>query len=178
VRILEVTAPALVLGSTQSAATVRPGTEQAGVDVVRRRSGGGAVLVEADGVVWVDVVIGRTDPRWSDDVGTAFWWLGEVWATALASAGITSATVHRGGLQATRWSSLICFAGLGPGEVTLGAGGPKIVGMAQRRTRDAALFQCAVPRTWSPAAIVALRTNAYSASRLPTSPRRRAMVPE
>ena len=39
-----------------------------GVAVVRRRSGGGAVLLDPGGVVWVDVVVPRHDPRWDDDV--------------------------------------------------------------------------------------------------------------
>ena len=33
----------------------------AGVEVVRRRSGGGAVLVEPGSVVWVDVLVAATD---------------------------------------------------------------------------------------------------------------------
>ncbi len=42
----------------------------------------------------------------------------------------------------TPWSSLVCFAGLGPGEVTVD--GRKLVGISQRRTRAGARFQCAV----------------------------------
>jgi lipoate-protein ligase A len=59
---------------------------------------------------------------------------------------VDGAVVHRGGLVRTPVSDLVCFAGLGPGEVTVG--GRKAVGMAQRRTRDGALFQCAVPLSW------------------------------
>ncbi|MDQ3757058.1 MAG: hypothetical protein M3394_04340, partial [Actinomycetota bacterium] len=50
-------------------------------------------------------------------------------------------------------SRQVCFAGLGPGEVSVG--GRKVVGIAQRRTRFGALFQCAVHRTWDPAPLVA-----------------------
>jgi lipoate-protein ligase A len=145
VRVLTVSAPALVLGSTQ------PAVEADGVEVVRRRSGGGAVLLRPAETVWVDVVVGRDDPLWSDDVGRAFWWLGEVWAAALGG----ELRVHRGPLVRTRWSSAVCFAGLGPGEVVDGAG-RKVVGMASRRTRDGALFQCAVPLRWDAAAYVGL----------------------
>ena len=52
------------------------------------------------------------------------------------------------------WSELVCFAGLGPGEVTVG--GAKVVGMSQRRTRAAARFQCGVVHRWAPAELVAL----------------------
>jgi len=144
-----VTRPALVLGSTQPIDDVdQPAASSAGLDVVRRHSGGGAVLVEPDFLVWVDAVVPRSDPLWEDDVGRAFWWLGETWRLALAELGLTGAEVHRGGIVSSRWSSKVCFAGLGPGEVT--AGGSKVVGMAQRRTRDGALFQCAVALRWEP----------------------------
>jgi lipoate-protein ligase A len=142
VRRLDVTRPALVLGSTQPTLD----RVDADVEVVRRRSGGGAVLVEPGRVAWVDVVLPRGDPLWDDDVGLAFLWLGDAWSRALAALGIDSTVVHRGALVRNALSDLVCFAGLGPGEVTVD--GAKVVGMAQRRTRAGALFQCAVPLAW------------------------------
>jgi lipoate-protein ligase A len=139
VRRLDATSTALVLGSTQAPLDTP-------VPAVRRRSGGGAVLVEPGGVAWVDVVVPRDDPLWEDDVGVAFHWLGDAWAHALAELGLRGAHVHRGPLVRTDLSALVCFAGLGPGEVTVD--GAKVVGMAQRRTRGGALFQCAVPLVW------------------------------
>jgi len=137
------------LGSTQPLGDVDPDAAlAAGVEVGRRRSGGGAVLVEPGAVVWVDAVVPRGDPLWDEDVGRAFWWLGEAWAAALADLGLAGLDVHRAGLVASRWSPKVCFAGLGPGEVT--AEGRKVMGMAQRRTRDGALFQSAVALTWQP----------------------------
>ncbi|HZQ29045.1 MAG TPA: hypothetical protein VFA94_15215 [Acidimicrobiales bacterium] len=156
-----VDAPALVLGSTQPWTDARAGS---GLDVVRRHSGGGAVLVEPGGVAWVDVFLPAGDPLWSDDVGQAFWWLGDAWAAALASLGMDGLSVHRGGLISTRWSRMVCFAGLGAGEVTDGAGA-KLVGMAQRRTRAGALFQCAVPLRWDVERLVAALDIPASAAR-------------
>jgi lipoate---protein ligase len=156
VHVFEVERPALVLGSAQPDDVIdRAACEAAGVEVVRRRSGGGAVLVEPGGVVWVDVEVPRGDPLWHDDVGRATWWLGECWAAALHDLGVGGLTVHRGGLLRTRWSTLVCFAGLGPGEVTDEAGG-KLVGIAQRRTRAGARMQCAVPLRWEPEATASL----------------------
>jgi lipoate-protein ligase A len=129
----------VVLGSTQPESVLVPGTP-----AVRRRSGGGAVLVEPGGLVWVDVFVPAGDPLWEVDVGLAFAWLGGVWAAALGG----SAQAHAGPLITTPWSKLVCFAGLGPGEVTVGAA--KVVGMAQRRTRAGALFQCAALLEWRP----------------------------
>lgn len=147
----EVTRPAVVLGSTQADDAVIPGA--AGLDVARRRSGGGAVLVEPGRVAWADVVVPAGDALWAADVGRATWWLGEVWVAALAALGVPQGVVHRGGLERSAWSGEICFAGLGPGEVT--TGGRKAVGISQRRTRQGALFQCALPLAWDPAPLLA-----------------------
>lgn len=147
--------PALVLGSTQPDDLVdAEAAARAGVEVVRRRSGGGAVLVEPGGTVWVDVVVPPGDPLWDDDVGRAAHWVGEAWARALTACGVAGATVHTGGLVTTPWSRQVCFAGLGPGEVTVD--GRKVVGVAQRRTRHGARFQGAALLRWEPDAVLGL----------------------
>jgi lipoate-protein ligase A len=149
VRVLGSAGTALVLGSGQPDAHVdREAASRLGVDVVRRRSGGGAVMVGPGLVVWIDVVVPTGDPLWDADVGRACWWLGEVWAAALGDVGLTGGEVWRGALARSEWSDRVCFAGLGPGEVT--CRGRKAVGISQRRTRAGALFQCAVPVTWEP----------------------------
>lgn len=147
--------PAVVLGSTQPESVVdRSAAAAAGVEVVRRRSGGGAVLVEPGGVVWVDVVIPPGDPRWDDDVARASHWVGDAWARALEAVGVGDPVVHRGRLAETPWSSLVCFAGLGPGEVRVGDA--KVVGLAQRRTRAGARFQTAALLRWEPERLLGL----------------------
>lgn len=147
--------PALVLGSAQPDETVdAEACRAAGVEVVRRRSGGGAVLVEPGSTLWLDVLVPSGDPLWDPDVGRSFAWLGEVWAGALADLGVDT-TIHAGPLVRSRWSDLVCFAGLGPGELIDGMG-RKVVGMSQRRTRAGARFQCAIPVAWDPAPLVGL----------------------
>jgi lipoate---protein ligase len=131
----EVSAPALVLGSSQRPEVVDDATIGS-VEVVRRRSGGGAVLLIPGEVVWLDLLLPAGDPLWSDDVSRASHWLGEV---------------HRGPMVRTPWSSLVCFTGLGPGEVTVD--GRKLVGISQRRTRAGARFQCAVYAKHDPAVL-------------------------
>ena len=66
--VADTTGPALVLGSTQPESDVRPDVD---LEVVRRRSGGGAVLVVPGDVLWIDVVVPADDPLWDDDVGRA-----------------------------------------------------------------------------------------------------------
>ena len=154
VRVLDVDGAALVLGSTQPGTDVDAAAARAAaVEVVRRRSGGGAVLLEPGGASWVDVDLPAGDPLWRTDVAEAFLWLGEAWVAALARLGIDGVR-HPGPLVTTRWSRAVCFAGLGPGEVTVG--GRKVVGLAQRRTRSAARFQCAVLHRWDPERLLRL----------------------
>ena len=154
VEVLQVDRPALVLGSTQPDHDADlPALDAAGVALVRRRSGGGAVLLEPGGSTWGDVVLPHGDRLWSDDVGVAFHWLGRAWARALTDLGV-DAEAHEGPLRASPWSRLVCFAGLGPGEVTVD--GSKVVGIAQRRTRGGARFQCALLHRWSAAGTVSL----------------------
>jgi lipoate-protein ligase A len=164
----QVSRPAVVLGSTQPAEDVdRRAADSLGVDVVRRRSGGGAVLLEPGASLWVDVVVPASHPAWEDDVSRAARWLGAVWVAALGRVGVDGAAVHPGPMQVGRLGRQVCFAGLGPGEVTVPAGivGPgeeagsrtiagagtgraKLVGVSQRRTRAGARFQAIVHHRW------------------------------
>jgi lipoate-protein ligase A len=138
-------APALVLGSHQDeGAFDLVALERNGIELARRRSGGSAVLVGAGRVSWVDFVIPSSDPLWDDDVGRAAIWVGELWAQAIAGA-----DVWRRPMRRTDWSPVVCFAGLAPGEVTVG--GRKVVGVCQRRTPAGALFQTAALIDWQPA---------------------------
>jgi lipoate---protein ligase len=122
--------------------------------VVRRRSGGGAVVVGPGHVMWGDVEIAAGDFLWEPDVGRGAWWVGDSWAAALGDVEVSGATVHRGPSVVTRWSRKVCFAGVGPGEVLVG--GRKSVGIAQRRTRTSSRLQFAVLLRWDPGALLDL----------------------
>ena len=108
---------ALVLGSSQSEDLVDAEVlRRRGLDLVKRQSGGGAVLVVPESVVWIDVFIPRDDPLWEDDVGKSALWLGKAWQATLFEFGI-SAEIHQGPYQPGEWCELICFAGRAAGEV-------------------------------------------------------------
>jgi len=140
--------PVLVLGSSQNESLVDDTlASAAAVEVVRRRSGGGAVSVVPGHCLWLDVLVPRGHVRWSDDVRRATYWLGEAWQAARDDLGIES-RLHRGGLGKTEWGRLVCFGDIGPGEVLVD--GRKLVGVAQRRTREGARFQCIVYDRWRP----------------------------
>lgn len=132
--------PALVLGSGQrgdDGSVERAGT--ADLPVVRRRSGGGAVMVVPGSVLWLDVLVPRGDPLWDDDVGRSAVWLGAAWRDALGALGVDAEVVDRASCGAV--GRAICFGGRAAGEVLVG--GRKVVGVSQRRDRYGARFQCA-----------------------------------
>lgn len=140
---------ALVLGSTQPESSLdRARAEVLGLPLVRRRSGGGAVLVRPGTVLWVTVDLPAGDPLWDDDLVRSFQWLGRTWAEALAACGVEDVEAYEGKAIRTEWSSTLCFAGLGSGEVRVG--GRKTVGLSQRRTKQGATYHCAALLEWDP----------------------------
>lgn len=122
------------------------------VEVTRRHSGGGGVWLAQGAQVWIDLCVPAGDPMAVADVNRAAWWVGDVWAGVLTDLGVEGAVPHKGPLVTSEWSSQVCFAGLGPGEVTVG--GRKVVGCAQRRTREGARFQTTVLLDWDPVPLV------------------------
>lgn len=152
----DITSPALVLGSTQDRSDVDiEACRRTGVEVVRRRSGGGAVLLEPGAVTWLDVIVPAATRGWSDDVNGPMVWLGNALAEAIHRVtGVDDLVVHDAAMRSTPWSRLVCFDGLGAGEVVLE--GRKLVGISQRRTRDAARLQCCWYSEYDPQRLVAL----------------------
>ena len=142
----------LVLGSTQRPEMVDSGAlESSGVQLARRRSGGGAVYVDADDPLWLDVWVPVDDELFDVDVRRGTEWVGEWWRDAL---GLPDASIHRGAAQCSAISKDACFGGVGPGEVTVA--GRKLVGIAQWRCRQGALFHVASYRRWSSQPLVSL----------------------
>lgn len=157
--------PALILGSTQPDELVRHDRARTdGIEVGRRRSGGGLVFLDPATDCWIDAIVPTGSPLWDDDVGRAFHWLGAAWVDVLDDALGASgpALLHRGGprtgaaIGATPGPErsgprrpakpVWCFADLGHGEVTIG--GAKVVGLSQRRTRHSARLQALVLGRW------------------------------
>jgi hypothetical protein len=69
--------------------------------------------------------------------------VGDCWRSALESLGVQP-EVHRGGVLRADQGAAACFAGLGPGELTIG--GAKLVGLSQWRVRQGVLISSVVPR--------------------------------
>lgn len=150
---VRITQKAMVLGSRQDESLLKGELcSRDEIEIVRRRSGGGIVFLAPGEHVWLDVVVPRGDVLWNDDVAQASWWLGDVWVQTLNALGENNVSVHRETLSSDAWGDLLCFAGVGPGEVVQrdDESLSKLVGISQRRTRDYARFQCTIYTKWNP----------------------------
>jgi lipoate-protein ligase A len=149
---------ALVLGSAQAASTVdEAACARDAIAVVRRGSGGGAVLCDPT-LLEVDVALPPGHPLAPADVTASYAWLGEAWCEALAALGVAARTAGVDEARAlpparAEAGRAACFASLVPHEV-LTADGLKLVGLAQRRRGGAVLLQCAAPCGTPPAAVL------------------------
>lgn len=156
--VVDATVDALVLGSSQPFDVAdAEACAAAGVELTKRRSGGGAVLVEAGAMCWFDVIVPADHPRFvavAGDVTGSMVWLGRHIAAALADLGVTGVAVHDEAMVCTPWSRLVCFAGVGGGEGLVD--GAKLVGISQRRRRQGARFQCMVHTRWNPERMLGL----------------------
>lgn len=143
----EVTAPCIILGSTQLTDDVDPATAATlGVSIAKRRSGGGAVFVSPSDSVWIDITIPKDDALWVDDVSASMLWLGDAFVRALAPW--VNAETFRGTFEQGQDGRTVCFASTSPGEVFVD--GKKLVGISQRRGRNGARLQCVLYRQWNP----------------------------
>lgn len=136
------TSPALVLGSRQSDDIVNSSAvERQGLEVVRRRSGGGAVLVDSNRSIWVDIEVGVEDPRYRAEPMSMMAEVGRWWMEALRSLNCCPPDIWQfeGAMERDAGGDVICFAGRAHGELIVGES--KLVGLSQRRTRDGARVQ-------------------------------------
>jgi lipoate-protein ligase A len=150
VRWYTVTRPSVVLGLAlhhrADAVIDRAACEQRGVDIIARSAGGGAVLLEPDGMVCCSVCLPLSDPRASIDLTESYRWLGDYFASRLGlrrvEVGEARADVA---VLKERSSQLLdtCYGALSPHEV-VDAHGAKVVGLAQVRRKRAALFQVGI----------------------------------
>lgn len=125
---------------------------RAGLEVLQRRAGGGAVLLDQHLLCYA-VALPLPHPLAPDDLTASYRWLGERFAAGLQQLGVPArrvevdearADVAR--LRAGHESALLaaCYGALSPHEVVVDGLNRKLVGLAQVRRRHAALFQAGV----------------------------------
>lgn len=147
----------LVIGSAQTEASVdRTACVADGVPVIRRGSGGGAVLCDP-GLLEVDLALPAGHPLLDADVTESYRFLGQAWVAALAAVGVAGRLVTVAEARALpderrAAARVACYAGLSPYEV-VDPDDRKLVGLCQRRRRGAALFQCSLACGLEPAAV-------------------------
>lgn len=122
-----------------------------GVEVLERRAGGGAVLLD-EGMLCAAVCVPLPDARVGVDLTESYGWLGEQLASGLRECGVRRARrveVAEARTDVMRLKAgddpllRTCFGALSPHEV-VADGGRKLVGLAQVRRRHAALFQIGI----------------------------------
>jgi lipoate-protein ligase A len=133
------TAPLLVLGSTQTASLA---SDLRSVDLVRRRGGGGAVMLIPSDVIWIDLWLPAASQR-SDDVRALLGDAGAHFESALAALGVEGLEPWHQEHASER--AVACFAGLGHGEL-VDSSSRKFLGLTAWRCRDGALVQAALYR--------------------------------
>ncbi|HJV79541.1 lipoate--protein ligase family protein [Noviherbaspirillum sp.] len=136
--------PAVILGRSQHAMMqTEAAIASAGIDVIARDAGGGAVLV-GPWMLSASVVLPAAHPLVTLSTAKSYQWIGDVYASALAAIGVATQVLTpdeaHAWKQDNRASSIAwaCFGGLSPGEVVID--GRKIVGFAQVRKRNGILL--------------------------------------
>jgi lipoate-protein ligase A len=123
---------------------------RAGVDVLQRQAGGGALLLDEHMLCGAICVPTSSIPS---DVTESYRWLGDFFADRLRGLGIATHRVEveeaRADVASLRSQNgevakvllTTCYGALSPHEVTANGAVLKLVGLAQIRRRHAALFQ-------------------------------------
>ncbi len=154
--------PALVVGRGQPVAEVaRDRVLGAGLDVLRRMTGGTAVLNQD--VLSFSLVVPAGDVSWAFPVVESYKGVGEALLTAVARLGVTGAVLsrHHSGAKVR---SPVCFEL--PSAYELLVSGRKLVGLAQRRTRLGILLHGSLPLSGDMGEIVNYLTTPIEPSRV------------
>lgn len=138
--VVHLEVPTLVLGGSQSS-EVLDSSRTLDVPLRRRRGGGGLVLLQPNDL-WIDWWIPSSDERWSHDIRVSSVRTGDWWRHALGDGVRGVVSVHEGPLEGDPLHRVACFAGRGPGEVFVD--GRKAVGLTQWRVREGTFISTVV----------------------------------
>ena len=153
ISVVEPVCPHVVLGSSEREKAFMDFSymEREGIQLASRRSGGGAVIVIAEDLLWLDVFVPTRSRFWLEDIKRSSLWMGGIWLDALQSISV-DCLLYDGQFIRSSLSDLVCFAGKGPGEIFIND--QKIVGISQRRSRQGTQFQCGLILNWNPGHLI------------------------
>ena len=134
--------------------------EEQNINLAVRQSGGGAVLVAPEDMLWVDIFVPKESKFWIADIAKASIWIGGIWHDALKRLDIECSLFDENFSRSEAYD-LICFIGRAPGELFINT--RKILGISQRRSKFGTRFQCALIINWKPDHMIA----AYTSSPIP-----------
>jgi lipoyl(octanoyl) transferase len=117
-----------------------------GIDVVRRPTGGRAVLHDRE--VTYSVVIRADDPRVASGVLASYLTISLALIRGLAYLGISAELLplRRGPQQSSKETSPVCFAT--PSSFEVAVCGRKVIGSAQRRVHGVIMQHGSIPLAW------------------------------
>jgi lipoyl(octanoyl) transferase len=149
VRFYSWSPPALSLGYAQSIEReidLRRCTAL-GIDVVRRPTGGRAVLHDHE--VTYSLVISANDPRVTVGILAAYLTISQALIRGLSYLGITAELLplRQSARLPSDQVSPVCFAT--PSSYEVAVGGRKIIGSAQRRAHDVIMQHGSIPLSWN-----------------------------
>ncbi len=130
--------------------------DEQNINLTVRQSGGGAVLVSPEDMLWVDIFIPQGSKFWIPDIAEASMWIGRIWHNALKRLDIECYLFDQK-FSRSEASDLICFISRAAGELFVGT--RKILGISQRRSKFGTRFQCALIINWKPEHMIAAYRN-------------------
>jgi lipoate-protein ligase A len=141
--------PALSLGYGQPLTSDIDVTQcqSLGIDVVRRPTGGRAVLHDHE--VTYSLVISADDPRVTSGILAVYLTISQALIRGLSYLGITAELLplRRGVPLPSDRASAVCFAT--PSSYEVAVAGRKIIGSAQRRAHDVVMQHGSIPLSWN-----------------------------
>jgi lipoate-protein ligase A len=147
----------MLLGAGQSSSAIdRDACERLGIPLLRRMSGGTAVLHDSQ-TISLQLTLPAGHPLVSDDIHRNFRWFSELLMAALAHLGITAKWTPLDRARAERAPAGLeaaCYSTLAPYEIAVD--GRKLIGHGQMRRVRATALQAMVYRAFEPGQTVQL----------------------